>query len=227
METTFQAASSDLNMKLARTRIVHRAEAAALVYNGIWNDAGSPSGRAAVCMIDDETIELASGKDGVCDRVDALPFSVRRLSVAFGAGERPLRHADIGPMFSLVRLCAGPIGRVLRELGTERFTVPAPLSKTIVALASAWGYTERGVVDIDRVLLHALVPDVVATPDSALRRLGVERRDASLLGATLVTIDALADLLRLPTVFFSSRGAGDRIHRPSADDGGPRARSSG
>lgn len=213
MDTTFQIAALDPGFHLSRTRIASRAEAASLAFTGIWSDGGSPSGRAAVCFIEDERIEIASGVDGVCDRVDALPFGVRRLGVAFGAGDQPLRHVDIGPMFSLVRLCAGPIGRVLRELGTERLTVPAPLSRTIGALASAWGYSERGVTELDRLLLHALVPDVLATPSAGFHRLGVDRRDEGLLGPTLVIVDALSDLVRVPSVFLSACGIVERPKR--------------
>jgi hypothetical protein len=216
METIAHGTSSGFNLPLSRTRIVSRAEAASLAYTGIWSDTGSASGRAAVCLMDAELIEIASGVDGVCDRIDALPFGVRRLSVAFGAVEQ-LRHADIGPMFSLVRLCAGPIGRVLRELDTERLTIPSPLSRTIAALSSALGYAERGVTKLDRPLFHALVPDVLATPQHGLRRLGVERRDAPLLGPTLVTIDALADLLGVPSISLSACGVVDRRYWTQSD----------
>ena len=128
------------------------------------------------------------------------------MRVAFGAGEQPLRHADIGPMFSLVRLCGGPMGRMLRELGTKRLTLPAPLSKAVGALAAAWGYADRDAATIDRVALHALVPDVIATPYMTLCRLGIDRREALALGPTLVALDAVADLLRVPEILLSRSG---------------------
>src|SRR5689334_5491378 len=83
METIIQSAG-DFNLPLARTRIVSRAEAASLAYTGIWTDTGSANGRTAVCLVDDDRIEIASGHDGVCDRIDAVPFGVRRIAVAFG-----------------------------------------------------------------------------------------------------------------------------------------------
>lgn len=188
------------------TRIVSREEAAALAYAGIWSESGQSGGRMAVCLIDESRIEVASGVDGVCDRIDAVPFGVRRLRVAFGVGEQPLRHSDAGAMFSLVRLCGGPMGRRLRDLGTRRLTLPAPLSKTISELAAAWGYSSRGATEIDRVTLHALVPDVIAMPHAGLSRLGIGDRDALALGPTLVAIDAIADLLRVPTISLSRSG---------------------
>lgn len=188
------------------TRIVSRTEAAALAYAGIWSEAGQTSERMAVCLFDESRIDVASGVDGICDRIDAVPFGVRRLRVAFGAGEQPLRHADIGPMFSLVRLCGGPMGRRLRDLGTERLALPAPLSKTIAELAAAWGYADRDATEIDRLLLHALVPDVISMPHASLSRLGIKHREALALGPTLVALDAIADLLRVPSVFLSRRG---------------------
>jgi exopolyphosphatase/pppGpp-phosphohydrolase len=188
------------------TRIVSREEAAALAYAAIWSEAGQTSERMAVCLFDESRIEVASGIDGICDRIDAVPFGVRRLRIAFGAGEQPVRHADIGPMFSLVRLCGGPMGRRLRELGTRRLTLPAPLSRTITELAAAWGYADRDATEIDRLLLHALVPDVIAMPLTSLARLGIERREALALGPTLVALDAIADLLRVPSVFLSRSG---------------------
>jgi hypothetical protein len=39
-----------------------------------------------------------------------------------------------------------------------------------------------------------------------LSRLGIERREALALGPTLVALDAIADLLRVPSVFLSRRG---------------------
>lgn len=200
------------------TRIVSREEAAALAFAGISSEIGRTSGRTAVCLIDDARIEIASGVAGACDRIDAVPFGVRRLRVAFGVGEQPLRHADIGPVFSLVRLCAGPMGRILRELGVERLAVPAPLSRTIADLASAWGYTDRGESRLDRLLLHALVPDVVATPQASLCRLGIDARTAMALGPTLVAVDALLDLLRVRDLFLSTSGILEGAILAYADD---------
>jgi len=204
------------------TRIVSREEAAALAYAGIWSESGQTGGRMAVCLFDESRIEVASGVDGVCDRIDAVPFGVRRLRVAFGADEQPLRHSDIGPMFSLVRLCGGPMGRRLRELGTTRLTLPAPLSRTIAELAAAWGYADREATAIDRVLLHALVPDVIATPHASLTRLGIERREALALGPTLVALDAIADLLRVPSIFLSRSGILEGAILAYADGGDAR-----
>lgn len=188
------------------TRIVSREEAAALAYAGIWSETGQGRGRMAVCLVDESRMEIASGADGVCDRIDAVPFGIGRLRVAFGAADQPLRHSDIGPMFSLVRLCGGPMGRMLRELGTERFAVPAPLARTVAELAAAWGYADRDANEIDRLLLHALVPDVVSTPLTTFHRLGILERDAIALGPTLVALDAIADLLRVPSIFLSKSG---------------------
>jgi hypothetical protein len=188
------------------TRIVSREEAASLAFAGISREAGQAGGRLAVCLLDDDRIEIASGVDGSCDRIDAVPFGVRRLRVAFGVGDQPMRNADIGPVFSLVRLCAGPTGRVLRELGVGRMALPGPLGKTIADLASAWGYADRGAVELDRLLLHALVPDVVSTSQSTLVKLGIEPRAALALAPTLVAVDALADLLRVHSIFLSRSG---------------------
>jgi exopolyphosphatase/pppGpp-phosphohydrolase len=201
------------------TRIVSREEAAALAYTGIWSESGQSGGRMAVCLIDESRIEVASGVDGVCDRIDAVPFGVRRLRVAFGAGERPLRHSDIGAMFSLVRLCGGPLGRRLRDLGTQWLTLPAPLSKTIAELAAAWGYSHRGATEIDRMTLHALVPDVIAMPHASLCRLGIDARDALALGPTLVALDAIADLLRVSTISLSRSGILEGAILAFDDDG--------
>lgn len=223
MHSILETSASQLDLALTRTRIVSRAEAASLAYTGIWSDTGSPGGRAAVALIDDERIEIASGVDGVCDRVDALPFGVRRLSVAFGVVDRPLRQGDIGPMLALIRLCAGPIGRVLRELETARLTVPSPLSRTIAALAAALGYADRDGAELDRLLFHALVPDVLATPLESLLKLGIGRQDAAVLGPALVTVDGLADLLRVPSIFLSAcglvRGPAAFAHRRVAGPG--------
>jgi exopolyphosphatase/pppGpp-phosphohydrolase len=194
--------------------LLSSAESVRLSYGASRMELRDARSASALIHVGDATIDVAAGAGGACDMVDVLPLGIHRLHRAYDATERGLRLQDSSALFSLTRLCGGPACARLRGLGqwgATRVVFGSDNARAIWNIARLWGYAEPDSASLDRVALHALVPEIIAAGPSALLDLGVDSVKASWVGTTAVVIDALADLLALREIRFTSGGVAEGV----------------
>jgi exopolyphosphatase/pppGpp-phosphohydrolase len=191
--------------------LLSQADSARLVYLG--GRAGLPevTGPAVVAYLDDAVLDIAAGSGADSDWSDTLSLGVQRLHAAYAARGVGLRVAEAAALFCLVRLCAEPTSRRIRDEGESRLVVASENAVAVRDVARAWGFLEDDATSLGRMALHALVPEILAAQPSSLCRLGIEPFRASVVGTSAVILDALADLLGQREVFFSESGVREGV----------------
>jgi exopolyphosphatase/pppGpp-phosphohydrolase len=189
--------------------LLSSSESVSLAYRASRTELADFRAAAAVIHAGDATIDVAAGVGSTCDVVETVPAGVLRLHEAYGPAARALAQSDAGALFALVRLCGGPACRRLREWAPSTVVFASENARAVWSIARLWGYAEPESASLDRVALHALVPEIVAASTSSIHDLGIDPTRVNLVGTTAVAIDALADLLSLREVRFTSVGVAD------------------
>jgi len=182
-------------------------DSARLAHRGICHGRPAPHERIRLVGVGDASIDFSVGTAALCELAESVPLGMARLQRAFGEVGSGLLPADSGALFSVARLSAGPACRRLREVGDHPLVVGSENAVALRHVARRMGYLDDGSAGLERVALHALVPEVLAMSAEALRDLGVDRDRAPLIGTTAVVVDALSDLLGARQVRFAAGGA--------------------
>jgi exopolyphosphatase/guanosine-5'-triphosphate,3'-diphosphate pyrophosphatase len=191
--------------------LLSQADSARLVYLGVRAGAPEVTGTAVVAYLDDAVLDVAAGSGADSDWSHTLTLGVQRLHAAYAARGVGLRLAEATALFGLVRLCAEPTSRRIREQGEARLVVASENAVAVRDVARAWGFLEDDATSLGRMALHALVPEILAAAPSSLCRLGIEPFRASVVGTTAVVLDALADLMGQREVYFSESGVREGV----------------
>jgi exopolyphosphatase/guanosine-5'-triphosphate,3'-diphosphate pyrophosphatase len=184
-------------------------DTARLAYRAARSELSYLEGQAAIVHLGDAAVDFASGTRAALDLVETLPLGVARLHRAYGLDAEGLPGVDAGALFSLVRLCAGPAARRLREWGAPVLAVASENAGAVRDAASAWGFLDRESEVIGRVALRALTMEILGASVWDLENLGIDRRRAPLVGTAAVTIDALADLFGKREVVLAASGTSE------------------
>ena len=180
---------------------------ARLTYRAVRHELGTTPSSIVVAHLGSTNLNLAWGSGAHCDSVKGLSLGVGRLHHAHGSGAHGmLACSGRAALFTLTRLSGGPVARRLRLGGDHALVVCSDNAAALREVARAWGYLEADDVTLGRIVLHALVSEVLAAPLSSLCRLGLEPRRAALVGTSAVILDALADLLGQREVRFARCG---------------------
>jgi exopolyphosphatase / guanosine-5'-triphosphate,3'-diphosphate pyrophosphatase len=181
-------------------------DTARLAYRAARSELGYLGGQTAVVHLGDAAADFTSGTRATLDVADTLPLGVGRLHRAFGSGDSGLAAVDASALSSLVRLCAGPATRRLREWGVPVLVVTSENAATVREVGRAWGFLGEDSETIGRVALRALATEILQASVWDLENLGIDPRRAALVGTTAITIDTLTDLLGQREVLLAASG---------------------
>jgi exopolyphosphatase/guanosine-5'-triphosphate,3'-diphosphate pyrophosphatase len=181
-------------------------DTARLAYRAARSEFGHLGGQTAVVHLGDAAADFTSGTRATLDIADTLPLGVARLHRAYGSGESDLAAADAPALSFLVRLCAGPATRRLREWGAPVLVVTSENAAAVREVGRVWGYLGEESETIGRVALRALAAEILGASVWDLENLGIDSRRAALVGTTAVTVDALSDLLGQREVLLGASG---------------------
>lgn len=180
---------------------------ARLTYRAVRHELATTPSSIVVAHLGNTILNLAWGSGAHCDAVKGLSLGVERLHHAHGNGAHgTLADSGRAGLFTLTRLCGGPVARRLQLGGGHALVVCSDHAAALREVARAWGYLEADEVTLGRIVLHALVSEVLSVPLSSLCRLGLDPRRAALVGTTAVILDGLADLLGQREVRFARYG---------------------
>lgn len=182
-----------------------------LAYRAARVELGAHEGQAAVVHLADTAIEIASGTGASLDLAETFSIGVAPLHRAYGGTERGLPAAEASALFSLVRLCGGPVGRRVRDRGVPILLVTSENAEAVRDVASAWGFLDEDRDAIGRVALHALATEILAASPADLENVGVSASRAPLVGTAAVMMDAFCDLLGQPEVLLGTSGPSEGV----------------
>lgn len=182
-------------------------DTARLAYRAARVELGAFDGQAAVVHLGDAATDLASGTRGSVDLAETLTMGVARLHRAYGGTDGGLPIAEANALFSLVRLCAGPAGRRVRDWGASALLVTGECAAAVRDVATAWGFLDEDTDVLGRVALHALAAEIIAASPEDLENARIGPNRAPLVGTAAVMIDAFCDLLGQRDVALGSSGA--------------------
>jgi exopolyphosphatase/pppGpp-phosphohydrolase len=187
----------------AQLAVVPVADTAQLAYRAAHHELDAGSSAVAAIHVGDLTIDFTAGSGATNDFFESMSLGVVKLHRAYGATDSGFLATDAGALFSLIRLCGGPACRKLRDWGDVAPVFGSENAAAVRDVARAWGYMDRASTSLERLALHALVPEILSAPPD---RLGVDPRRASSVGTTAVVIDALSDVFGLRDVRIASLG---------------------